>query len=556
MCNNSVSLEATMMSEKVHGGAFLQESKGATFHPEQLGMEDRLMAETAERFVREQVIPLVPRLEQDPSMMRELLREAGGLGLLGIDLPISYGGLALSKTTSALIAEKIALEPSFSVSHGVHTSVGCYPLIFFGTEHQKAKYLPSIATGDVIGAYALTEPEAGSDALAGRTRAVLDGSVYRLTGNKMWITNAGFAGLFITFAKVDGERFTAFIVERDSPGLQVEREEHKLGLKGSSTCRLTLEDVPVPMENRLGEEGDGAYVALFTLNLGRFKIGTASMGLAKEVFQFSMQYASERKQFGQLIADFDLIRQKFAFNYARIYACESAAYRLAGDMESLFGVIEEAHPHVQQQYQQAAAEMAAECALIKVAATETLHEMVDDALQVHGGYGFSEEFPIARLYRDTRVNRIYEGTNEINRINLVERLLKLLQKGTLHLPVQSVPTTFVSDSQELISLLRATCSKALCMLHVQDHVSQSLVAPLSEMLIAFYLLDSAHHRALQTEEQSHFAATALFHELTARALQGWAVDLLELLPDKMPEVRHRPLSELCGALWESLKSRE
>lgn len=544
-----------MMSDKVYGGAFLRETKEAIFHPEQLSKEDRLMAETAERFVREQVMPLASRLEQEPSLMQDLLKQAGDLGLLGLDLPVRYGGLNLSKTTSALIAEKIALEPSFSVSHGVHTSVGCYPLLFFGNEQQKAKYLPSIVTGEKIGAYALTEPEAGSDALAARTRAVFDGKVYRLTGSKMWITNAGFAGLFIVFAKVDGERFTAFIVDRESPGLQVEREEHKLGLKGSSTCRITLEEVPVPEENRLGEEGEGAYTALFTLNLGRFKIGTAAIGLAKEVFRFALQYASERKQFSQPIADFDMIRQKFTLNYARIYACESAAYRLAGDMETLFGAINEPDPQSQQQYRHAAAEMAAECALIKVAATETLHQMVDDALQIYGGYGFSEEFPIARLYRDTRVNRIYEGTNEINRINLVERLLKLIQRGTLQLTVQTLPSAPISGTQELLNLLRATSSQALCSLHQQTGFSQFLITPLADLLIAFYLLDSAARRASQTEEPSHHAATSLFQEMTLRSLNGWAVDMKDLLPEPLPEMKHKPLSDLCGTLWETLKDK-
>lgn len=544
-----------MMSNKVHGGAFLQETIGTIFHPEQLGKEDRLMAETAERFVREQVIPLVPRLEHEPGLMQHLLMEAGKLGLLGLDLPVRYGGLALPKTTSAFLAEKVALEPSFSVSHGVHTSVGCYPLLFFGTEHQRAQYLPAITSGEKIGAYALTEPEAGSDALAGRTRAVLDGSVYRLTGSKMWITNAGFAGLFIVFAKVDGERFTAFIVERDSPGLQIEREEHKLGLKGSSTCRITLENVPVPMENRLGEEGEGAYAALFTLNLGRFKIGTAATGLAKEVFRIARQYASERRQFGQPIADFEMIRQKFALNYARIYACESAAYRLAGDMETLFGGIDESDPQAQQRYQQAAAEMAAECALIKVAATETLHQTVDDALQIHGGYGFSEEFPIARFYRDTRVNRIYEGTNEINRINLVERLLKLIQRGTLQLSVQNWPLEPLPDIPGLLTLLRTMGSQVLCSLHLQASFSQYLITPLADLLTSFYLLDSAYRRALQTKESSHYAAAALFQELTARSLNGWAIDLKGLVPDGFSGIEYTPMDELCRALWETLEDR-
>lgn len=510
------------------------------------------MADSAERFMREEVLPLVRRLEkQEPGLMRSLLQKAAALGLLGLDLPTRYGGLALPKTTTAFITERLGLEPSFSVSQGVHTSVACYPLLVFGTETQKAHYLPRLASGEWIGAYALTEPEAGSDALAGRTRAVLEpeGTHYRLSGTKMWITNAGFADLFVVFAKVDAQRFTAFLVERQLPGFQVEREEHKLGLKGSSTCRLTLQEVPVPLQNRLGEEGQGAYVALYTLNLGRFKIGASAVGLAKEAYRIAWEYAHERKQFGRPIIEFDLIRHKFANMYAQIYACESALYRLAGDLQSWFEPIRDEESDAQAKYTQAVSELAAECALLKVAATEMLHYVVDEALQVHGGYGFSEEFPIAKLYRDIRVNRIYEGTNEINRINLIELLMKWVQRGLL-----KVEAGGKGAEEGLFRQLRAIACEGLEVLAsgAEETPPQWVVQPLADLLIALYLHESAYQRARQSGLAKHHAAVAILMEQTRRQLPGWLLDLGELLPEAMPvPPPTTALHTLYGAWWES-----
>jgi alkylation response protein AidB-like acyl-CoA dehydrogenase len=536
--------------QRARSGAFLERTPETIFIPEQFTAEDRLMAETTERFVREQVMPLVPRLESgEKALMRHLLEQAAQLGLLGLDVPPEYGGLGLPKTTSALITEKTALQPSFAVSHAVHTSVGSLPLLLFGTPEQAERYLPRLTRGELIGAYALTEPEAGSDALAGRTRARRAGTTYYLTGNKIWITNAGFADLFVTFAKVEGTRFTAFLVERASPGFQVEREEHKLGLHGSSTCRIVLDEVPVPADNRLGDEGQGAYVALYTLNLGRFKIGAAAVGLGKEAWRIGYEYAHERKQFGRPIAAFDLVWRKLAWGRMGLFVCESALYRLAGDLENAFS-LPEGDP--QSRWRYAAASFAAECALIKVASTEMLHQVIDDVLQIHGGYGFSEEYPIARLYRDARVNRIYEGTNEINRLNLVERLLYLHRRG-LWTPTAEGSAAIAVDSPSVeatLALLRHLTGKSLIALAEWQEPPQSLVEPLADALIALYLLDSAFVRARITGDPFQQAALALYHEHVRRQLAGWQADLSPLVGMPPMPLIPQPLAPLYEAVWE------
>ncbi|MFN3691012.1 MAG: acyl-CoA dehydrogenase family protein, partial [Fimbriimonadales bacterium] len=356
----------------------------------------------------------------------------------------------------------------------------------------------------------------------GRTHATLKDDHYLIKGNKIWVTNAGFADLFVTFAKVDGERFTAFLVER-GPGLLVEREEHKLGLHGSSTCRVVFDGVPVPVKNRLGAEGEGAHVALYTLNIGRFKIGAAALGIAKEAWQIGRSYAAERKQFGRAIIEYPLVWRKLAWGATMLYAVESALYRLADDLEQAFQAPGEQRQSV---WRAAAAHYAAECALIKVASTEMLHQIVDDALQIHGGYGYSEEYPIAALYRDTRVNRIYEGTNEINRLNLVERLIYARRMGWWT-PRQAQGSA--TDTVEAtLETLRWLTGRALDALQAYAEPPQQLVEPLADALIALYLLDSAQTRARQTGRPAHQARVALYHEWVRRRLAGWAVDLAAL----------------------------
>ncbi|MCS6918910.1 MAG: acyl-CoA dehydrogenase family protein [Fimbriimonadales bacterium] len=537
-------MEATMR----HTGAFLTETPPTMFTPEQFDAESRQMADAAERFVREQVAPYMKRLEHgEPAQMREILIDSAMLGLLGIDVPEEFGGLGLPKTTSALITEKTALQPSFAVSHAVHTSVGSLPLLLFGTDEQQRQYLPKLTSGEYIGAYALTEPEAGSDALAGRTRAERKGDAYAITGNKIWITNAGFADLFVTFAKVDGERFSAFLVER-GPGLLVEREEHKLGLHGSSTCRVVFDHVSVPASNRLGEEGEGAYVALYTLNLGRFKIGAAALGIAKEAWRIGRDYAAERKQFGRPIIEYPLMWRKLAWGATLMYAVESALYRLAEDLEWAFHGQGESRQAV---WRAAAAHYAAECALLKVAATETLHQIVDDALQIHGGYGFSEEYPIAGLYRDTRVNRIYEGTNEINRLNLVERLIHARRKG-LWTPVKAGDGA-TDTAEATLTTLRSLTGTALDALQAHAEPPQAIAEPLADALIALYLLDSAHARAQQTQSPAHQAMLALYHEYVRRQLAGWSADLSGLTGMPTLSVAPEPLAPLYEAVWQATR---
>ncbi len=531
-----------------HTGAFLIETPAEMFTPEQFDAESRQMAEATERFVREQVAPYVKRLEHgEPTQMREILIDSAMLGLLGIDVPTEFGGLELPKTTSALITEKTALQPSFAVSHAVHTSVGSLPLLLFGTEAQQQHYLPKLTSGEYIGAYALTEPEAGSDALAGRTRAERKGDAYAITGNKIWITNAGFADLFVTFAKVDGERFTAFLVER-GPGLLVEREEHKLGLHGSSTCRVVFDRAQVPASNRLGEEGEGAYVALYTLNLGRFKIGAAALGIAKEAWCIGRDYAAERKQFGRPILEYPLMWRKLSWGATLMYAVESALYRLAADLEHAFRAEGASRQSV---WRAAAAQYAAECALLKVAATEMLHQVVDDALQIHGGYGFSEEYPIAGLYRDTRVNRIYEGTNEVNRLNLVERLVYARRKELWTPTPTAEPTTDTVDAT--LATLRSLTGAALNALQTQPEPPQELVEPLADALIGLYLFDSAYARARQTHNPAHEAMLALYHEYVRRQLAGWSADLGALTGKPPISVTPQPLAPLYEAAWQALR---
>ncbi len=413
-----------------------QATKADVFTPEDFSEEQRLIGETAEQFVRSEVLPRAPLLErQEPGVAAELMRKAGDAGLLMIDVPEAYGGLALDKATSMLAAERMAWGGAFSVSYAAHTGIGTLPLVYYGTEAQKAKYLPLIVSGEWSAAYCLTEPDAGSDAMGGKTTATLspDGRHYLLDGAKQFITNGSFASLFTVFAKVDRKHFTAFLVERGFPGLTVGPEEKKLGIKGSSTTSIVLEQCPVPVENVLGEIGKGHKIAFNVLNVGRFKLGAAVVGAAKQALGTGAAYANARKQFGLPIARFGAIQEKVADLTAEIFAAESLVYRLAGLIDTRLATIPAGAPGYYEAYQQGIEEYAIECAMAKVFCSEVLADVVDEVVQIHGGYGFIQEYPAEKYYRDERINRIFEGTNEINRLLVPGTLLRRAMKGEIPL---------------------------------------------------------------------------------------------------------------------------
>lgn len=415
------------------GGSWLLEDVApeGVFTPEHLTDEHRMMGRTALEFVKNEVLPVLDRLEaKDWDLNRALVRRCGELGLLGTDAPEEYGGLALDKASSVVVAEGIALSASFAVTFGAMTGLSIMPILMFGTEEQKRKYLPGLVSGEIVGAYALSESGSGSDALAARARARVepDGS-FVLDGEKMWISNCSFADLFIVFAKVDGEHFSAFIVERGFPGVSSGREEHKMGLHGSSTAPLLLQGVQVPKENLLGEIGKGHKVAFDVLNYGRFKLGAMTLGGAKAAIGEAARYAAARRQFGQPIASFGAIKHKIGEMVVRTYALESLLYRLAGLIDATVA----ATGHDAAALRSALDEYAVEASIAKVAGSEALDYVLDENVQVHGGNGYVRDYPAERHYRDARVNRIFEGTNEINRLLIPGMLMRRAVKGELAL---------------------------------------------------------------------------------------------------------------------------
>jgi alkylation response protein AidB-like acyl-CoA dehydrogenase len=436
-------VSAVPSAKKIAGGAFLIENAtpAECFFPEDFTEEQRQIAQTTANFATNEIVPVSDAIEaKDFAVTRRLIREASELGLTSVDIPEEYGGLEMDKVTSAIIADNIAKQGSFSVAFSAHVGIGTLPIVWYGTAEQKAKYLPKLASGEFVGAYALSESSSGSDAMNPRSRAVLseDGRHYLLNGEKMWITNGGFADIYTVFAKCaipDGdkageEKLTAFLVERGTPGFSVGKEEHKLGIRGSSTCPLILKDCKVPVENLLGEVGKGHHIAFNVLNVGRYKLGAAAIGGARTALNHGILYAKERKAFGKAIAEFGLIQEKIADCAVGIFAGEALCYRTVGMIDRALADVEH---HNTKEIQKQIESYAVECSIVKVWASEMLDMVVDHVVQIYAGYGYVEEYPAERAYRDARINRIFEGTNEINRLIITGWLMKSAMAGKLPL---------------------------------------------------------------------------------------------------------------------------
>jgi butyryl-CoA dehydrogenase len=511
------------------GGSFLLQTRTPeeVFTPEDLNEEQRQIAVTAAKFAREEILPNAEAVEaKEPGVLRGLIQKAAELGFTAVDIPEEYDGVGMDKTTSALVTDHISALASFSTAFGAQIGIGTLPLVWYGTEEQKKIYLPRIATAELITAYALSESTSGSDAMNIRTRATLtpDGNHYLLNGEKMWITNAAIADLYTIFAKIDGEKFSAFVVERTFPGLTVGAEEHKLGIRGSSTCPLVLTDCKVPVENLLGEPGRGHHIAFNVLNVGRFKLGVACVGGARLAMTQMIQYAKERKAFGKAIAEFGLIQRKIATAAARLFAAESIAYRTVGMMDAALADADHNDP---KEVQKRIEEYAVECSILKVYGSEMLSYMADELVATMGGYGYVEEYPAERFYRDARINRIFEGTNEINRMIITGWLMKRAMAGKLGLlpaikqlmdEVMQPPSfdaggdagealaheTEVLAATRKVALFAAGVASQRFMTALQDQ--QEIMADLADIIAQVYALESALLRAKKLASAKKAAA--------------------------------------------------
>jgi alkylation response protein AidB-like acyl-CoA dehydrogenase len=530
--------------ELVKGGSFLIEERPAAevFTPEDFTEEHLMIRDTTREFVDNEVRPRLPELERhDWKLSRELIKQAAGLGLLGATIPEEYGGLALDQTSGVVVAENIGRSSSFGVTYGAQTSIGLLPILYFGTEEAKKKYIPRIVDGEIVSAYALTEAGSGSDAQGAKTTARLseDGTHYVLNGEKMWITNGGYADLFVVFAKVDGDKFSGFIVER-GPGVTNGEDEEKMGIKGSSTTAVILSDAKVPVENLLGEVGDGAKIAFNILNIGRFKLGASVLGGSKMMIHEAVRYANERHQFNQPISNFGAIRHKLAEMAVRAWVGDAMVYRTVGMIEEASANATDAKSKLK-----AIEEYAVECSIIKVAASETCDFCADEMVQIFGGYGYSADYPAERAYRDSRINRIFEGTNEINRLLIPGQLLKRAMKG--HIPLlqaaQALQDEILSPSFDLdeddsllaaesklaanakkvaLMTLGAAAQKFMMALDKQ----QEILMGIADIIIEAYAMESAVLRARKIVESKGEAAAARYLDI-ARVFCNDAVQRVE-----------------------------
>ena len=492
----------------MRGGTFLlgTDAPQDVFTPEDFTAEHRAIAKTTEEFWNQEVAPHLEEIQhQQFDVLKKVLRKSAELGLTAVFLPEKYGGMEMDLTSMMVVGQGVARDGSYAACHGGQVGIGAMPLLLFGTEGQKDKYLPKLASAELIAAYALTEPQAGSDALAARTRADLapDGSHYILNGQKMWITNGGFAGLYTVFAKLGGEQFTAFLIERQWPGVSTGAEEKKMGLKGSSTTAVFFDNVKVPLENVLGEVGRGHIIAFNILNLGRLKLGVFAHGGACENLATAIRYAKDRKAFGKSISEFGLIQKKLAEMAVRIYVNESMTYRVVGEIE--------ARQKANQPLLKALEEYAVECSFVKVFASEMLDFVVDEALQIHGGYGYHQDYAVERAYRDSRINRIFEGTNEINRLLATGMLLKRAKRGMLPLveAVKQLQNEILSGAGGGGDLPSNAKKIGLFLLGVayqkfSDKIEdqQEVVAGITDVLMNGYAMDSALLRAQKSGREN------------------------------------------------------
>jgi alkylation response protein AidB-like acyl-CoA dehydrogenase len=501
-----------ILAVPIAGGSFLIEDQAPAtiFTPEDLTEEHHAIARTAREFFDKEVAPHVEEMQHgDFDVAVSLLRKAAALGLESILTPEKYGGMEMDLTADMVVAEQFARDGSFGGWHGAHAGIATLPLLLFGTEAQKQKYLPKLSSAEIIGAYCLSEPQAGSDALAIKTRADLspDGTHYVLNGQKMWITNGGKANLYTVFAKVNGEQFTAFLVERGTPGLSNGAEEKKMGIKGSSTTPIFFDNVPVPLENVLGEIGRGHIIAFNILNVGRLKLGAFAAGGSKKVLAISIAYAKDRKAFGTTISQFGMIQHKLAEMAIRIYACESMTYRVDGMIQSHLEGFTWNEPDAARRMMKAVEEFAAECSMIKVFGSEVLDYVVDEGVQIHGGYGYHQDYAVERSYRDSRINRIFEGTNEINRMLITGMLLKRAQQGRLGLvkaakalmdEILSGPSAsagLVPNAKKITLLLLA---QAFEKFGAALDKQQEIVAGIADVIMETFAMESAQLRSQKT----------------------------------------------------------